>query len=68
MLDSPVGTKETYGFTTAAWNAAPVVKAVIERTGPVLGVRPDEHRDIDESDITPLLWHPPGDKTAKDAQ
>ena len=61
MLDSPVGTKETYGFTTAAWTAAPVVKNVIQRTGPILGVRPDEHRDIDVSDITPLLWHAPGD-------
>ncbi|MBW4329727.1 penicillin-binding protein 2 [Stakelama sp. CBK3Z-3] len=67
-LDSPVGTKETYGFTTAAWTAAPVVKNVIQRAGPILGVRPDEHRDIDVSDITPLLWHPPGEKEVAAAQ
>lgn len=55
MLDSPVGTKETYGFKTAAWNAAPVVGRVIARTGALLGVMPDDHRDIDLSDLAPAL-------------
>ena len=61
MLDSPMGTKETGGWKTAAWNAAPVVGRVIARTGAMLGVTPDMQRDIDVSDITPLLWQAPGE-------
>lgn len=45
MLDEPKGTKETYGFATAGWNAAPVVSRVVSRIGPILGVVPDENRD-----------------------
>jgi cell division protein FtsI (penicillin-binding protein 3) len=59
-LDSAKGNKESYGFTTAAWTAAPVVSRVISRTGSMLGVIPDANRDIDESDLLPLLWHAPG--------
>jgi cell division protein FtsI (penicillin-binding protein 3) len=55
MLDSPQATKETYGFKTAAWNAAPVVGRVIARTGSMLGVTPDDRRDIDLSDLAPAL-------------
>lgn len=61
MLDSPHGTKETFGFTTAAWTAAPVVSRVISRTGPLLGVIPDANADIDVSELRALLWHAPGD-------
>lgn len=56
MLDSPNGTKETFGLTTAAWNAAPVVGRVISRTGAMLGVTPDATRDIDVSQLLPLVW------------
>lgn len=59
MLDSPLGTKETYGWKTAAWNAAPVVGRTIARVGAILGVTPDDHRDIDVSDIVPTLWEDP---------
>ena len=59
MLDSPLGTKETSGWKTAAWNAAPVVGRTIARTGAMLGVVPDEHRDVDVSDIMPTLWDDP---------
>lgn len=57
MLNSPVGTKETFGKTTAAWNAAPVVGRVILRSGTMLGVLPDPdpRHDIDENDLNPLL-------------
>ena len=61
MLDSPQGTKETGGWKTAAWNAAPVVGRTITRVGALLGVTPDATRDIDVSDITPLLWQAPGE-------
>ena len=57
MLDSPNATAETYGWKTAAWNAAPVVGRVIARTGALLGVTPDMRRDIDESDLQPMLSH-----------
>lgn len=50
MLDEPKGTKETYGFATAGWNAAPVMSRVVSRIGPILGVVPDEHKDVN--------WHP----------
>jgi len=55
MLDSPNGTKETGGWKTAAWNAAPAVGRVIARTGMMLGVMPDLRRDVDESDLAPSL-------------
>ncbi len=62
MLDSPIATKETFGFKTAAWNAAPVVGRVIARTGSMLGVVPDMNRDIDVSELIPLIWQGPKGK------
>ncbi len=59
MLDSPLGTKETGGWKTAAWNVAPVVGRTIARVGAILGVVPDDNRDIDVSDIVPTLWDDP---------
>ncbi|KQR87851.1 peptidoglycan D,D-transpeptidase FtsI family protein [Sphingomonas sp. Leaf343] len=59
MLDSPQGTKETGGWKTAAYNAAPAVGRTISRVGAILGVMPDENRDIDVSDIVPTLWDDP---------
>lgn len=56
MLDSPKGSAESFGQTTAAYTAAPVVAKVIARTGPMLGVYPDPSREIDLSDMMPLLW------------
>lgn len=55
MLDAPKGTSDTFGFTSAAWTAAPVVSRVITRTGPMLGVIPDAKREVDLSDLLPLL-------------
>ena len=55
MLDAPKATADTFGFTTAAWNAAPVVSKVISRTGPLLGVVPDDYRDIDVSEMMALF-------------
>ena len=40
---------------TAAWNAAPIVGRLIPRIGPQLGVLPDESRDIDLTDLEPLV-------------
>lgn len=41
MLDEPKGTKATYGFSTAGWNAAPTMGRVVQRMAPLLGMRPD---------------------------
>lgn len=60
-MDEPRGNAQTFGLRTAAWTAAPVVKRVIERTGPMLGILPDEHKDIDLSDLKPLLWKAKGE-------
>ncbi len=58
MLDEPKGIAETFGQRTAGWTAAPVVKRLVPRIGPMLGVVPDESRDVDVSELTPLLWRP----------
>ena len=55
MLDEPKGTAATSGQRTASWNAAPVVGRVVPRIGPLLGIMPDETRDIDISDLKPLI-------------
>ncbi|SNS18992.1 cell division protein FtsI (penicillin-binding protein 3) [Sphingomonas laterariae] len=51
MLDEPQPTKETYGFRTAGWNVAPVMKQVVSRIGPLLGVAPDENRDVNLTEV-----------------
>jgi cell division protein FtsI (penicillin-binding protein 3) len=40
MIDEPKGIERTHGYATGGWVAAPVVRAVIERIGPMLGVAP----------------------------
>lgn len=40
MIDEPKGTKETYGFATGGWVAAPAVSRIIARAAPLLGVAP----------------------------
>ena len=55
MLDEPKGTAAASGQRTAAWNAAPVVGRVVPRIGPLLGVVPDDSRDVDISDLAPLV-------------
>ncbi len=55
MFDEPQGTVATSGQRTAAWNAAPAVGRVVPRVGPLLGVMPDETRDVDISDLAPLI-------------
>ncbi len=40
VMDEPKGTEDSFGWATAGWTAAPVVKEVIAQAAPVLGVRP----------------------------
>lgn len=65
-LDSPHGTADTYGFTTAAWVVGPAIAHTVARIGPLLGVIPDERHDVDLSELMPLLWTP--DKAKKAAK
>ncbi len=55
MLDEPKGTTASSFQRTAAWNAAPIVGRLVPRVGPLLGVMPDDTRDVDISDLRPLL-------------
>jgi len=40
MVDEPQGTKETHGFITAGWTAAPTVARVIGQIAPLAGLLP----------------------------
>jgi cell division protein FtsI (penicillin-binding protein 3) len=42
MLDEPQGDKSTHGFRYGGWTAAPVVGAIVDRMGPLLGIMPSE--------------------------
>ena len=55
MLDEPQGTVATSYQRTAAFNTAPIVGRVVPRIGPLLGIIPDETRDVDISDLSPLV-------------
>ncbi len=41
MVDEPKGTKDTFGYATGGWVAAPVVGNVIKKMSSVLGIAPD---------------------------
>ena len=55
MLDEPKAVAASSYQRTAAWNAAPIVGKLVPRIGPLLGVMPDADRDIDLSDLKPLV-------------
>lgn len=40
IVDEPKGTKETYGFATGGWTAAPATSRIVARIAPMLGVEP----------------------------
>ena len=60
MLDEPRGTEASSFQRTAGFTAAPVVGRLVPRIGPMLGIIPDTSRDVDVSELTPLLWTPKG--------
>lgn len=55
MMDEPQGSSQYPGVRTAAYTSAPVVRKVVTRIGPMLGIVPDERRDVDISELMPLL-------------
>ena len=61
MLDEPKATKETFGFTTAGWNVAPVVSRTVSRIAPMLGVAPDLDREPNMGEVLPYVESPKQD-------
>ncbi len=55
MLDEPKAMPETYGFTTAGWNVAPVVSRTVSRIAPMLGVAPEMNREPNMSEVLPFI-------------
>jgi cell division protein FtsI (penicillin-binding protein 3) len=60
MLDEPKATAASGFQRTAGWVSAPIVNKAITRIGPLLGIIPDMRRDVDVSELMPLLWSPKG--------
>ncbi len=49
MLDEPKGNKQTYGYATGGWVAAPVVANIVSRMAPLYGIQPVyELHDVDD--------------------
>lgn len=46
MLDEPKGRKDTFGYATGGWTAAPVVGAVIAQSAPLLSIDYQETEDL----------------------
>ena len=46
LLDQPRGTRETHGYATGGWVAAPVVGKTVARIGPLLGVEPVDEESL----------------------
>jgi cell division protein FtsI (penicillin-binding protein 3) len=55
ILDDAKASKATAGWKTAGWMTAPLVRRITARVGPLLGIRPELDKDIDVSDLMPLL-------------
>ncbi len=62
MIDRPPGNAYSLGQRTAGFTAAPVVRKVVQRIGPMVGIYPDTHRDVDLTELEPLLWKPRGER------
>lgn len=60
MLDEPKGAAASGFQRTAGWTAAPIINKTVTRIGPLLGIIPEMQRDVDVSELIPLLWTPKG--------
>lgn len=60
FLDNPKATKNTYGYSTGGWNAAPTGGRIIARIAPLLGVVPvisdgeTEESMVPQTKLTPV--------------
>ena len=57
MLDEPKGIKESFGYATAGWTAAPVVAEVITQAAPILGVSPVDEEATEIKNALALSLH-----------
>lgn len=64
VMDEPQGIKETYGYATAGFTAAPVVKNVIKHIAPLLGVEPINKEDPHIKDRFDIEYEIKGQKVA----
>jgi cell division protein FtsI (penicillin-binding protein 3) len=55
VVDEPKGTMASSFQRTAAFTSAPIVGKLVPRIGPMLGVQPDDSRDVDISDLRYLV-------------
>lgn len=55
VVDEPKGTMASSFQRTAAFTSAPIVAKLVPRIGPMLGVQPDDSRDVDISDLRYLV-------------
>jgi cell division protein FtsI (penicillin-binding protein 3) len=46
IVDEPKGIERTHGYATGGWVAAPVVRKVVERMGPLVGIRPHPAAEV----------------------
>jgi cell division protein FtsI (penicillin-binding protein 3) len=60
IVDDPKGNKETYGFATGGWIAAPVVGRTVTRIAPLLGVKPQDDKSIEPDFGTKVAAAPVG--------
>jgi cell division protein FtsI (penicillin-binding protein 3) len=56
VMDEPKGNKQTHGFSSAGWTAAPIVGRLVSRLGPLLGVAPvdEESEKIQKQMFVPV--------------
>lgn len=64
MLDEPKGNESTYGYATGGWTAAPVVRRVIERMGPLYGLPPVDEDAPEIREALSIDIVPPGSRLA----
>jgi cell division protein FtsI (penicillin-binding protein 3) len=65
-LDEPKGDAGTYGLRYGGWTAGPVVAAVIDRIGPILGVPPSGPRMAEDYRARLARLHPQALKGARE--
>ncbi len=49
MIDNPKGQQFSYGYRTAGWVVAPLVKKLVTRIAPILNIKPQSERSIEFS-------------------
>ncbi|MGE5145322.1 MAG: peptidoglycan D,D-transpeptidase FtsI family protein [Candidatus Eiseniibacteriota bacterium] len=67
IVDDPKGTKDTYGFATGGWIAAPVVGHTVTRIAPLLGVKPLDEKSVEPDMGTKVAAAPTGGTRANGA-